>query len=83
VYANDVTVLTTRVYPWLSASKNAGFFVRSSSSFNGIANGSVRYSGVEVWDGLVNAWPKRPNDTRKKLLWDGPMPGIWAIWTGF
>ena len=80
VHANDVTVLTTRVYPWLRASKGAGFFARSRSS---TADASVEYSGVEVWDGLLDAWPLRPDDTRKPLLWDGPLPGIWGLWRGF
>ena len=48
-------------------------------------DGSVSVSGVELWDGLVNAWPKRPDDTSKELVWDGPLPGtdygnIWAGW---
>lgn len=80
VYGNDVTVITTRAYPWLSASKGAGFFTRSSSP---TVNTQVTFSGVEVWDGLVNAWPLRPDDTRKPLLWDGPTAGIWGLWDGF
>jgi len=78
IYANDVTVLTTRVYPWLAVSKGAGFFTGSSTG-----NVTVTYNKVEFWDGLVNAWPQRPNDTRKPLLWDGPLPTIWGLWTGF
>nr|CAG26671.1 invertase 1 precursor [Uromyces viciae-fabae] len=31
---------------------------------------SVRFSGVEVWDGLVNAWPNRPRDTS--------LPGVYS-----
>jgi beta-fructofuranosidase len=79
VYANDVTVITTRVYPWLSTSTGAGFFICSSSS---TTNSKVRYSSVEVWDGLVNAWPQRPDNTRKPLLWDGLLPDIWGLWAG-
>jgi beta-fructofuranosidase len=80
IYANDVTVITTRVYPWLSISKGIGFFIRSSSS---TTDTKVTYTELEVWDGLVNAWPRRPNDTRQPLLWDGALPGIWGLWTGF
>lgn len=80
IYANDVTVLTTRVYPWLAASKGAGFFTRPSSR---TTNSTVTYSKMEVWDGLLNAWPRRPSDTRKPLLWDGPLPNIWGLWGGF
>ncbi|KAG8822494.1 hypothetical protein FRC19_005836 [Serendipita sp. 401] len=78
VYANDVTVITTRVYPWLSASKGAGFFTNGGGS-----NSSVYFSNLEVWDGLINAWPRRPADTRKPLLWDGPLPNsAWSSWSG-
>ncbi|PLW23082.1 hypothetical protein PCASD_10515 [Puccinia coronata f. sp. avenae] len=31
---------------------------------------SVRFSNVEMWDGLVNAWPHRPRDTR--------LPGVYS-----
>jgi len=79
VYANDVTIITTRVYPWLSISKGAGFFTRRPSS---TTDATVVYSGVEVWDGLVNAWPQRPDDTRKPLLWDGLLSDIWGLWSG-
>ena len=63
VYANDVTVITTRAYPWLLASKGAGFLVQ-----NGGADSTVYYSDMELWDGLINAWPDRPTDTRKGLV---------------
>ena len=81
VYANDETVITTRVYPWLSASLGAGFFVQpSSSGGNGGSNSSVYYSNVELWDGLINAWPQYPSDTRKPLLWEGPLlNGPWSV----
>lgn len=80
VYANEQTVITTRCYPWLRVSKGVGFL-----SQGGGVDGSVSVSGVELWDGLVNAWPQRPYDTSKELVWDGPLPGtdygnIWAGW---
>ncbi|KAJ7275067.1 glycosyl hydrolase [Mycena rebaudengoi] len=78
VYANDVAVITTRIYPWLSASKGAGFFVQPP--VNGVGTGSVNYTGVELWDGLINAWPERPLDTSKPLVNDGPLPQIWGLW---
>ncbi|KAH8919330.1 glycoside hydrolase family 32 protein [Atractiella rhizophila] len=78
VYANDVTVITTRAYPWLLASKGVGFLVQ-----NGGANSTVHYSNVELLDGLINAWPHRPADTRQGLLWDGTLTnGPWGIWAG-
>jgi len=79
VYANDETVITTRVYPWLNASKGAGFLVHGG----GGVNSSVYYSKLELWDGLINAWPQRPADTRKGLVYDGPLTnGPWSAWAG-
>ncbi|KAJ6631170.1 beta-fructofuranosidase [Mycena sp. CBHHK59/15] len=81
VYANDVAVITTRIYPWLATSKGAGFFVMPPT--NGAGSGSVSYSKVELWDGLINAWPERPMDSSKPLVNDGPLPEIWGgLWTG-
>ncbi|KAJ6571789.1 glycosyl hydrolase [Mycena capillaripes] len=81
VYANDVAVITTRIYPWLAASIGAGFSVLPPS--NGTGGGSVSYDQVELWDGLINAWPSRPLDTSKPLVDDGPLPEIWGgLWTG-
>ncbi|KAJ7484705.1 glycosyl hydrolase [Mycena latifolia] len=81
VYANDVVVITTRVYPWLSASIGAGFFVLPPSNVTGSSN--VSYGQVELWDGLINAWPERPLDSSKPLINDGPLPEIWGgLWTG-
>ncbi|PVF95784.1 Arabinanase/levansucrase/invertase [Serendipita vermifera] len=83
VYANDVTVITTRVYPWLSASKGCGFLATPGLGGSG-GNASVTYTNVELWDGLINAWPERPaNGTVKPLLWDGPLPDTaWHVWSG-
>ncbi|KAJ7512025.1 glycosyl hydrolase [Mycena galericulata] len=80
VYANDVAVITTRIYPWLSASNGAGFYVVPPS--NATTAGNVSYGAVELWDGLINAWPKRPLDTSKPLVNDGPLPNIWGLWQG-
>ena len=79
VYANDVTIITTRAYPWLLASKGAGFLVQNG----GDADSKVYYSDMELWDGLIDAWPDRPTDTRKGLVYDGPLTnGSWNLWTG-
>jgi beta-fructofuranosidase len=81
VYANDVAVITTRIYPWLTASNSAGFVVSPPS--NGVGNGSVGFDQLELWDGLVNAWPERPLDSSKPLVNDGPLPEIWGgLWVG-
>lgn len=84
VYANDETVITTRVYPWLSASKGAGFLVKGAGGDNTtLQHSTVYYSEMELWDGLIDAWPQRPDDTRKGLLYDGPLPnGPWGTWAG-
>ncbi|KAJ7145383.1 glycosyl hydrolase [Mycena crocata] len=81
VFANDVAVISTRSYPWLAASTGAGFFVASPS--NGTGGGRVSYDHVELWDGLVNAWPDRPLNSSKPLVNDGPLPGLWGgLWSG-
>lgn len=82
VYANDQTVITTRVYPWLLNSTSVSFFVQGNDpttikikpsgnkSIKERRNlniefvpSSVRFSRVEMWDGLLNAWPHRPKDS--------------------
>jgi beta-fructofuranosidase len=80
VYANDVLAVTTRAYPWLSASTNVGFLVRNGT----LGAASVNVSNVELWDGLLNAWPQRPNDTSATLVWDGPAMAedYGGMWTG-
>lgn len=47
VYANDHFAITSRVYPWLAASVGAGFIHQGGAS-----GASVRFSSVELWDGL-------------------------------
>lgn len=76
VYANDQTVITTRVYPWLMNSTSVSFFVQENESMkkpnhppnpnqpnptnSTFLPQSVSFSNVELWDGLLNAWPNRP-----------------------
>ncbi|ORY65647.1 glycosyl hydrolase [Leucosporidium creatinivorum] len=76
VHANDEFALTTRVYPWLSNSTGTGFL---SSNVSGSA---VKVSNVELWDGLVDAWPERSTNTSTGLVWDGPTAAIYGLWTG-
>ena len=83
VLMNNVTVLTMHVYLWLASSVGAGFLVCGG---NGTRNGTmaVRYEHVELWDGLLNVWPGRLEDTSVPLLWDGPvMPLLGGIWDGW
>lgn len=85
VYANDQTVITTRVYPWLLDSNAVAFFVQAPDAFKKInldddqslnhqnttfIPQSVTFSNVELWDGLLNAWPNRPRDSS--------LPGIFS-----
>ncbi|TDL27056.1 Arabinanase/levansucrase/invertase [Rickenella mellea] len=67
VYANSQIVISSRAYPWLNASVNAGFFVPPGSSSDGVSFGRT-----QVWEGLYNAWPQRSPDTSVPLVWDGP-----------
>jgi len=69
VYVNDNFAITSRVYPWLSASVGAGFISWGGSG--GSAKAVV--SNVELWDGLLNAWPDRPYDAITPLQYDGPL----------
>ncbi|KAK4055900.1 hypothetical protein OIO90_003157 [Microbotryomycetes sp. JL221] len=76
VHANDEAVITTRVYPWLTNSTNAGILAAN------VSGTPVQVSNIELWDGLVNAWPERPSNTSRGLVWDGPIAAIWGYWTG-
>ncbi|KAK7046704.1 cytochrome P450, partial [Favolaschia claudopus] len=77
IYANDVAVITSRVYPWLSASLGAGFFVLPPS--NGVGSGSVKYENVELWDGLVNAWPTKSYHTMSPNSQSSALPATTLV----
>lgn len=62
VHANNEAIITTRVYPWLSSSVGAGLLASNLSA-------PVNASGMELWDGLVNAWPDRPANSSTGLVW--------------
>jgi beta-fructofuranosidase len=62
---------------WLSSSIGAGFLVAPTAAN---ASGPVEFSNTELWDGLINAWPDRPEDTTKQLRWDGPIMDIYGLW---
>jgi len=74
-YVNDEFALTTRVYPWLSKSTGAGLLV-------GTAGSPVHVSHLEMWDGLVKAWPDRPDNSSRGLVWDGPAASLYGLWAG-
>jgi beta-fructofuranosidase len=62
VHANDEAFITTRVYPWLEASTGAGLLGANRTS-------AVMASDIELWDGLVNAFPSRAENTSTGLVW--------------
>ncbi|KAL7412178.1 glycosyl hydrolase [Mrakia frigida] len=76
IFANDELAITTRVYPWLSNSTGAGLL-----SVTGTGS-PVKASGLELWDGLVNAWPDRAENTSTGLVWDGPTAALYGLWSG-
>jgi beta-fructofuranosidase len=52
VHANNRFALSTWVRPWYFSSRNISFFA---------SGGVVKFSDVVVYEGLVDAWPKRPS----------------------
>jgi beta-fructofuranosidase len=75
VYANDRFALTTRIYPSREDSNGISLF-----SAPGV---DVNYSRIEVWDGLLNAWPDRPVNSSSLLVFDTPAEtGNYTWWTG-
>lgn len=76
VHANDEAFITTRVYPWLEASTGAGLLGANGTS-------AVMASDIELWDGLVNAFPSRAENTSTGLVWDGPANSIFGLFDGY
>ena len=80
VYANSQLAISSRIYPWLNASVNAGwcecfmttrtqvirshFFLLSSLVFADGLSDDITFGETQVWEGLYNAWPGRPENTR-------------------
>ncbi|KAJ7787149.1 glycosyl hydrolase [Mycena olivaceomarginata] len=88
-YGTETEVAKLRLWPILNGntstiqSLNLTIIVDNSALEVGVGNGSISYNQVELWDGLINAWPSRPLDTSKPLVNDGPLPEIWGgLWTG-
>ncbi|KAL8284210.1 hypothetical protein RQP46_004959 [Phenoliferia psychrophenolica] len=76
VHANNEAVITTRAYPWLSNSTGAGLLAAN------LTGAAVTVSKLELWDGLVNSWPLRAENSSTGLVWDGPFAAIQGLWTG-
>lgn len=75
VYANDRFALTSRIYPSREDSNRISFF-----SGEGV---DVEYSRFEVWDGLLNVWPDRPQNSSSPLVFDtAAETGNYTWWTG-
>lgn len=75
VYVNDRFALTTRIYPSREDSRGIALFAGA-----GVA---VEYSHVEVWDGLLNVWPNRPQNSSSQLVFDTPdATGDYHWWAG-
>ncbi|KAJ5307648.1 hypothetical protein N7476_008304 [Penicillium atrosanguineum] len=75
VYVNDRFALTSRIY--LSREDSIGVSLFSAPGVD------VEYSKIEVWDGLLNAWPDRPVNSSSLLVFDTPAEtGNYTWWTG-
>ncbi|OOQ83368.1 glycoside hydrolase family 32 protein [Penicillium brasilianum] len=75
VYVNERFALTTRIYP--SREDSTGIALYSA------ADAKVEYSKVEIWDGLLNVWPERPENSSSLLVWDtAAETGDYVWWTG-
>lgn len=75
VYVNGRFALTTRIYPSREDSTGVSLF-----SEPGV---EVEYSNIEIWDGLLNAWPERPVNSSSLLVFDTPAEtGNYTWWTG-
>ncbi|KAJ5778642.1 hypothetical protein N7520_001888 [Penicillium odoratum] len=75
VYANDRFALTSRIYPSREDSTGISFFAEEGVD--------VKYSQLEIWDGLLNVWPERPQNSSSLLIWDtAAETGNYTWWTG-
>lgn len=75
VYVNERFALTTRIYP--SREDSTGIALYSAP------DAKVEYSKFEIWDGLLNVWPGRPENSSSLLVWDtAAETGDYVWWTG-
>ncbi|KAJ5690694.1 hypothetical protein N7462_005086 [Penicillium macrosclerotiorum] len=75
VYVNDRFALTSRIYPSREDSNGIALFTGPDAH--------VEYSRVEIWDGLLNVWPDRPQNSSSLLVFDTPAEtGNYTWWTG-
>jgi beta-fructofuranosidase len=63
VYVNDVLTISTQLYYWYKDSTRMGFYLQFPSTMqNSTLDTEVKFSGVGVWEGVPNVFPKRPTD---------------------
>lgn len=75
VYVNDRFALTSRIYPSREDSSGIALFAAPGVD--------ARYSHVELWDGLLDVWPKRPQNSSSQLVFDTPeATGDYHWWAG-
>ena len=76
VFANTRVALVGRTYPARGDSVGLGYLVAPGS-------GDVTFRTLEVWEGLVRAWPERPENSSMPLVFDSPAEsGNYTWWTG-
>lgn len=75
VYVNERFALTTRIYP--SRKDSTGVALYSAPG------AKVEYSNIEIWDGLLNVWPERPENSSSLLVFDtAAETNNYTWWTG-
>ncbi|KAJ5150894.1 uncharacterized protein N7482_010146 [Penicillium canariense] len=75
VYVNERFALTTRIYPSREDSSGVALFFGPGVE--------VEYSNIEIWDGLLNVWPHRPQNSSSLLVFDtAAETGNYTWWTG-
>ncbi|TKY88344.1 hypothetical protein EX895_002696 [Sporisorium graminicola] len=70
IYVNDRFVLTTRAYFWYDDARRIGFVLQvphHASTQIGGEETTVRFSNTSWWEGLVNAYPNRPQDKQQLI----------------
>lgn len=85
IFVNDRFALTTRIYPVRPDSTGISYFAADLHGNGHVDNASVApWKQATVWMGLKNAWPKRPDNSSSKLVWDSPeQTGGYKWWSGW
>ncbi|CDR99165.1 hypothetical protein [Sporisorium scitamineum] len=68
VYVNDRFVLTTRAYSWYNDARRLGFVLQVPHNSNqGGEDVAVKFSQASWWEGLINAYPDRPQNKEQLI----------------